>query len=204
MEKFAVTQPVEVITLAEAKEFARVDYSGDDALLTSLISSARAYCETHTGAYIGEQTWDLSFDGFPKAERRFNPRAELVIPAHPLISITSVKYLDAAGVEQTLASNLYRVTRGFNSKIAILDTWPDTFDGSQTVTVRAKLGWKKGANVSIGETEIPADLHQALKILICHWYEYRAEIYTGGMQLFEMPKHMSVERICKAYSRVNL
>ena len=41
-----VTEPV---TLAEAKEYARIDGSAEDALITSLIKMARLHCESYMG-----------------------------------------------------------------------------------------------------------------------------------------------------------
>lgn len=203
MEEFQVVKPVEVITLAQAKAWCKVDYSEEDDLINWLISSARAHLESQTGLFIGEQIWDLFFDGFPKYDRRVNPRAELIIPKTPLISVVSLKYLDTGVIERTVLSNQYRVLRGFNSKIQILDTWPEAYEGDQSVTVRAKFGYKVNANPEVGEQELHDDLFQAMRTLISFWFNNRDGIYTG-MQLYELPKHESVERICQAHNRVNI
>ena len=57
------TEPAsEPITLAEAKSYLRVDSSGDDALITSLISTARKLCEEHTQRAFMTQTYNLFLD----------------------------------------------------------------------------------------------------------------------------------------------
>ena len=57
------TEPAsEPITLAEAKAYLRVDSSGDDALITSLIVSARKLCEEHMQRAIMSQTLQLFLD----------------------------------------------------------------------------------------------------------------------------------------------
>lgn len=46
----------EPITLAEAKNYLRVDYSEDDALITALITSARVRLEQYAGVAMTERT----------------------------------------------------------------------------------------------------------------------------------------------------
>ncbi len=48
------------ISLADAKLFLRVDISDDDALITSLITVAREYCETFTGLDLTDDSDELS------------------------------------------------------------------------------------------------------------------------------------------------
>ena len=46
----------EPITLSEAKNYLRVDYSEDDALITALITSARVRLEQYAGVAMTERT----------------------------------------------------------------------------------------------------------------------------------------------------
>jgi uncharacterized phiE125 gp8 family phage protein len=95
-----VTGPAsEPITLTEAKSQARITDTNSDSLISSYITVARQEAETYLGRGLYTQTWKLSLDWFAD-----------VIPlpmAAPLASITSVKYYDEDGTQQTLATTYY-------------------------------------------------------------------------------------------------
>lgn len=71
-----------VLTLAEAKQYLRVDedYLLEDDLITSLIKSAVQYCEKYSG---------LSFE--PKQLQMYSTSRYIDLPYGPVNSITSVK-----------------------------------------------------------------------------------------------------------------
>ena len=61
-----VTPPAEEpVSLADAKLHLRVDFTDDDALITSLIAAARQAAETLTGRQIVTARWKLVLDSFP-------------------------------------------------------------------------------------------------------------------------------------------
>jgi len=96
-----VTGPVlEPVTLADAKAFCRVDSNDEDDLFALLIRAARVYAEgVQHRAYI-TRTLKLTTDQWE------NP---FIIPLPPLQSVSSVKYLDVDGTQQTLAATVYSV-----------------------------------------------------------------------------------------------
>jgi uncharacterized phiE125 gp8 family phage protein len=83
------------VTLAQAQAQTRVNLARDDDYLNLLIAAATDYAEQYTGKAIMEQTWELVLDGFSDA---------IQIPKGPISSVTSVKYFDAANVEQTISN----------------------------------------------------------------------------------------------------
>lgn len=89
----------EPVTLAEAKLHLRVDHSVDDTLISSLISAAREECEHLLERAVSGQTLELSIDEFPADG--------IKLPRPPVMSITSVTYVDEDGVTQTMASGDY-------------------------------------------------------------------------------------------------
>lgn len=95
-----VTGPTqEPITLAEAKAQARITDDHSNSLLLAFIKTAREEAERLMGRGLYTQTWKLTLDWWPT-----------VIPlpmAGPLQSVTHVKYYDADGVQQTLATSYY-------------------------------------------------------------------------------------------------
>src|SRR4051812_41779213 len=97
-----VTAPAtEPVTLAEAKAHCRVTVADDDTYIGGLITVARRYVEEICNRALITQTWDLFLDCFPDGE--------ILLPRAPVLTIGFVKYIDQAGVLQTLASNQYQV-----------------------------------------------------------------------------------------------
>lgn len=131
-----VTRPTaEPITLAEAREHCRITHELSDAQLAALILSAREWGQGVTRRGFLPQTWDFSLDEFP---------CEIELPMAPVTSVTSVKYVDVSGVEQTLSSSAYEVNlRSVVAKIrpATGYAWPATKVTYNAVTVRFVAGY---------------------------------------------------------------
>lgn len=129
-----ITTPTEPITIAEAKLHLRVDDTAEDSLVTALISAARETCEDRIEGTIPVTGWRLTLDTFPDA---------IKLPRGPVASVESVKYLDAAGVEQTLSPLDYMVdtasTQGYIVP-AYGKAWPETRDQINAVTVEYTAG----------------------------------------------------------------
>ena len=93
------------ITLAEAKLHCKVDTSDDDTLMTGLIAAVAQHLDGRH-AYLGRclitQSWEFRVHAFPQC-------GVIELPFPPLQSVESVKYIDDAGVEQTLAADQYVV-----------------------------------------------------------------------------------------------
>ncbi len=95
MLKIVTPPTVEPITTSEAKSYLRVDFSDDDTFIATCIRSAREYYQSLANRSIGVQTLELGLDRFPDI---------IELPHPPLISVTSVKYKDSAGVETTMVA----------------------------------------------------------------------------------------------------
>jgi SPP1 family predicted phage head-tail adaptor len=89
----------EPVTSAEIKASARIDGAEFDSQIAIIIPALRHQAEARIGRRLITQTVELVLDEFPVAD------IDLTLPN--VQSVISVKYLDVAGVEQTLASNLY-------------------------------------------------------------------------------------------------
>lgn len=74
----------EPVTVAEFKNYARIDYTTDDVLIETLISSARRQVEAFCGVGLGVRTLQhtMVLDGTHAKE----------IPIRPLISVTAITY----------------------------------------------------------------------------------------------------------------
>ena len=89
----------EPVTLAEAKLYLRVDGTGEDSLITSMIAAAREAAEQYLRRSLITQTWKVAYDdAMPD---------EVKLPFGPVQSITSVKSITSAGVETTISASTY-------------------------------------------------------------------------------------------------
>lgn len=172
METYVViTAPsAEPITLAEAKLHLRVNNSVEDALITALITAARQFVEGYTWRPLMTQTIDVVFDTI--IDRT------IMINKAPVQSVTSVKYLDLNGTEQTISSTLY-VTDFFNSPCRVkLDTIPSIKDTLNAFKVRVVCGYTSAAL-------IPQTYKSAMLLIIGHLYENKQQ--AQSQTLSEIP-----------------
>lgn len=161
-----ITAPAsEPVTRAEAKLQCRIDadLTADDALIDGLIAAVREQAEHEIGGALVTQTWERTLDAFPAA----GGAIELGMP--PVQSITSVKYLDAAGTEQTLAPSAYTLDAvaapGWALPAAGTD-WPAAGDYANAVRVRFVAGFGLAAAV-------PAAVKAWMLLHIAEWYAQR-------------------------------
>jgi len=109
----------EPLTTAEAKAQIRSVQSQEDSLVDFYVKAARQAAEDHLGRGLLTQTWTLALSDFVN-----------VIPlpmACPLDTVTTVKYYDVNGTQQTLASTVYTVdckSRPGRIALAANQTWP--------------------------------------------------------------------------------
>lgn len=157
-----VTEPV---TLAQAKLHLRVDSSSDDDLITALISAAREMAEHHADRAFAAATLEAAFDGFPEDDRF------LVLPLGPVASVTSLKYDDAAGSEQTLSTSDYSLSSYGPANTVNLTAdaeWPSTEEAAESVRVRY-----------VTPATCPKAAYAAMLLIIGHLYEHREAVAAG-------------------------
>lgn len=147
--------------------------AADDEVLVGLIKTARQWCEMYQRrAYISQSiTWTL--DDFQEVFEPFRP---------PLISVTTLKYIDTAGAQQTLdASNYVVDTESEPGRIyeAFTTTWPSIRGDRNSVEIIYTAGYGTTA------ATVPQNIKQAMLLLIGHWFENRET--AGIMTIKEMP-----------------
>lgn len=161
-----ITYPTfEPITVADAAEYLRVDdVNSDTALISALITTARQAVEQYCNRYIAEQTIESAFTGFP----------DVIKLSAPVQSITSIKYLDVNGTEQTLNSNQYLVDY-YSQPVQITPaynvTYPELYDVPNNVKVRFVAGYTTGD--SPDTTPIPLPLRYGMLLIIGDLYANR-------------------------------
>jgi uncharacterized phiE125 gp8 family phage protein len=173
-----ITGPTdEPVSLDEAKAHLRAE-SDDDALIASLIATARQSVETITGRALMPQTWELALDEFPRRLGRSCPDAHVEaidLPKPPIISLQSVKYVDTNGALQTLAEAAYQLD-DYSEPARLLPaygtSWPAARRQPNAVLIRFQAGYADAASV-------PQQIKQWMLMRIGAMYENREEIIVG-------------------------
>lgn len=157
-----ITAPAsEPIDLATAKAHCRVIHSSEDSLIALYIAAAAQALDGPDGLLgraLLTQTWDYSQDGFDGDS--------IALPLPPLQSVTTVKYLDADGVLQTLDAGRYTVNTADGTVTIDADGWPTTQDVPNAVTIRFVAGYASA-------TEVPAPIRAAMLLHIGDLFENR-------------------------------
>lgn len=158
-----ITAPGEYpVTVDEMRDWLHetVATSQDD-VITSNIAAAVDLFEGEAGRKLVTQTLEQTLDNFPDA---------INFECLPVVSITSVKYDDSDGVEQTLSSLDYKLDNSSPDKGWLVPvagkTWPVTYANAiNTVRVQFVAGY--GA-----ASAVPEDIKNWIKA-------HAADLYHG-------------------------
>ena len=169
----------EPIALSEAKLFLKVDTSDDDALIGTIISSAREYVENFTGYQLLSATYTQYLDKFPNK----NTAIELLM--NPVSAVTHVKYYDSDNTLQTWNTSNYDTDlKGKPARITLANdaTFPTVYDRTNAVEIKFVAGY-----ASTSATGFPKQLLNAMYLIIGHLYENRQDVIVGSI-VTEMKK----------------
>jgi uncharacterized phiE125 gp8 family phage protein len=155
------------ITLDQAKAHLRVDHADEDALITSLIEGVTQHLDGRRG-YLGRclmsQSWEYRVHCFPWCDG-------IEIPLPPLLTVESVKYVDEAGVLQTLADDQYVVdaaTYQGQVRRAYQVVWPVARAEDYAVRIAFTAGF--------GDADaVPAPIKTAMLMIIEQLYDKRGD-----------------------------
>jgi uncharacterized phiE125 gp8 family phage protein len=167
MSSILLTAPaVEPLTLAEAKQYLRVETSDDDDVVTALIAGARVLVEAQTRRALITQSWRLVRDCWP-ADGRI-----AVLPA-PLRSVIAARYYDELNATHAIDAGAFVIDAA--SSTLSFAPW------SMPAPGRIPAGIEIDVTVGYGDepSAVPEALRQALRMLVAHWYENRGLIALG-------------------------
>ena len=158
------------VSLAEAKAHLRVDVADDDAQITAMIWAAAQGAEQATGRALTAQTWELALNAFPAA---------LQLTRVPVASVTSLTYIDSAGVSTVLSNTLYALSVaddfGFASVAPVYaGTWPTTRAEVNAVKLRFVAGYADAASV-------PEAIKSWIKLQVGAMYANRESVNIGNI-----------------------
>ena len=135
MTKICIVSPAELpVSIEQARANMRIDGDYMDSFLTLWLKGITATMEHETGQCFIRQTWEVRLDAF-------SPTIEL---PHPVLSVTSVAYLDVDGIEQALSPATYKLVPG-RYKTALVPArgaaWPETSPEPHAVIVTVVCGY---------------------------------------------------------------
>lgn len=172
MAKYSIITPpaTEPVTVAEAKEHCFVESSNTDwdTYFSTLIQAAREYAERYLGRALMPQTIIDYYDCFPSVTDQ-NPYGGIELRWTPVASVTSVKYLDGDGNEQTYSISNYKtdlVAEPAFVMPAYSTNWPTNRDEVNSVYVEYVAGYADADTV-------PQAIKQAMLLAIKETFDCR-------------------------------
>lgn len=145
----------EPVALQQVKNWLKMDYSADDSLIQSLITTARKQCEQYAGISIGTQTRVIHFS--------HDGEKEIRLPYGPISEVTALTYRPCR-------------LQDWTSVLAETDNWE--LEGSFF------SGYKEGiykATVTCGV--INMQITDAIMAQVTYLYENRGDknVYVNGL-----------------------
>jgi hypothetical protein len=175
-----VTGPAaEPLTLDEAKAWAKIDGTTDDALLASLLTASIQSAEEFTRRAFITQTWKLALDldgsGMDLDEGVYDlpisalygslPRA-IELPRQPIQSISSVTTYDTSNASSTFPSSNYSLI-GHRLVLTESATWPSNMRQCGAVEITYVAGYGSTS------ASVPAPIKSAILMAVQKWYDAR-------------------------------
>ena len=152
----------EPVSLTELKDHLRVDDTGEDTLLQSLIVTARQYLEQRTSLALIDQTWRLCLDHWPNGNC-------VMLHKTPVQTIDEIEQFDVDGMPQTISSSSMLLDG--KSKPARL------YVGAQSAPGQDINGIEITFTAGFGSaSDVPDTLKRAILIHAAHMYEFRGVI----------------------------
>lgn len=164
---------LKALTVQEVKDYLRVDSSAEDTLLGVLIDAATQVAEHYLGRFLLTTVIEEFYDFFPVYKTGVDPfkgdRNIVYLSRGPVQSITSLKYVDGNGDEQTVSTDDYRSDLVSEpARIMPEHGWYGTKDTVNAVIVRYTCGYTQASDV-------PANIKVALLLIIGEMYEKRVD-----------------------------
>ncbi len=147
-----LTPPIaEPLSLSEAKTYLRVSHSADDGLIAELIIAARQMVETRLAMGLIDQSWQQDFCVGEGGRARLLRTPVSAISAGVEITQTGESAIDVSAIK-ILEPKRGLIETGFKQGTQLRLTFTVGFGDASAV---------------------PADMKQALRLLLAHFYENR-------------------------------
>ena len=189
MALMLVTPPtVEPVTLAELKDWLKIDTADEDVLLTAVIAAARLAVEAASGRKLLTQTWRWVLNAWPASP--------LELPVWPVQAVPAIRVYNAAGVAATVAATLYQLSNAFlPPRLALLGATPQPGRALGGIEIDMTAGYGGAA------AAVPEALRMAVRLMAAHLYENRGD---GAPGLAPMQPPPAVAALFGPYRRAKL
>lgn len=157
---------VEPVSLAEAKAWLKVETGEEDGLIATLVAAARLHIEGVTGRALIMQSWRKLLDDWPAD-------GTIRLPVTPLAALTAITAYDPDGADHAIG--LAQITMDGEAL-----RLPPVVDGAPALRARQGIEIDYVAGFGDAPDDVPADLRQALLVLVAHWYENRDAVIVAG------------------------
>jgi uncharacterized phiE125 gp8 family phage protein len=168
-----VAPAAEPLALAEAKDYLRIAYDGEDGLVAGLIASARARIEELAGVAMISRTLRVTLDRWPNGALE---RRSMRLPVKPADELVAVRVFDYSGAAETVTErfdlDIGRAARLVWASGAF--PWPRRRINAIEIDYTAGFGEEPG--------DVAEGLQLAVKRLVAHAYHARdAETIAGPL-----------------------
>lgn len=153
------------VSLQEIRAHTRVTNHDDDANLKTYMEEATEYIEDLSRKQLITQTWRVTGYNWPGSI--------IELPKRPLVSVTTVKYTDSAGDQQTVDSGLYTVDTDATPGRIILnhnETWPSNRGHTNDIEITFVCGFGDEGS------DVPPGLKHAIKMMVAYRNENREAV----------------------------
>lgn len=159
--KCLVRPAVEPVSVAQLRDWLRIDGSVEDATLQSLVTAARTTLEGWTRRAFIEQVWEITWSG------PFHGGV-LRLPLGPPVATGPVRLYDGAGVETSLAPAQVSLDLD-DQRPALRIAGVAAAASAQRAVAEVTLGYGAAAE------DVPAPLRQAILMLATFWHGRRGD-----------------------------
>lgn len=157
MPTIVIDPPEPIVTPADIPG----SHSATDAAVTAYIAAATEQVDGPggwVGRAFGVQTLEYRADGFPCDE--------IELPCPPVVSLTSITYLDAAGASQTVDLDDVELDQMTGVVRLLSGTWPTTICSPASLKVRYVAGYDGTAVADGGTGDVPTRVKQAITFMV--------------------------------------
>lgn len=170
----------EPVTLAEARDWCRIDDTNSDWVLLLLIRAMREHAENLTGRAFCSRTLRLYLSGWP-LDCNLGARIELPHPplrmvGSPSVAVESFNYIDTDGVLQTLAPSDYVVHDEYEPGF-IVPAWDVYWPTIRSVPDALQITYYVGY---ASTSAIPRSVRLWMAARIATLFETREQLVVGG------------------------
>lgn len=176
MTPLALEPPAEEpVSLAEARQFLRLDNTDEDDLLSMLITAARLMVEAASGRCLIDQHWRIVLNRWPQA-------GQIRLPLSPVSAMVAARVYDTLGLAQAVGAGALALDRLADPPlIRVAGPAPETGRDHGAIEIDVVAGFGPTA------ADVPAPLRQAVLRLAARWFEERGDVASRDAQALPAP-----------------